>query len=50
MHAPRWLQGTMRSRRRMASLVMLFALIMGSATSGAQVNERLGAKTLSLTA
>ncbi len=35
MHTPRWLQRMTRSRRRMASLVMLGVLITGSATSGA---------------
>src|SRR5690349_10745642 len=35
MHLPRWIRTAPRSRRRMASLVMLFALITGGATSGA---------------
>ncbi|MGI8687696.1 MAG: alkaline phosphatase family protein [Thermomicrobiales bacterium] len=35
MYALRWLQRMARSHRRMASLVMLFALITGSATGGA---------------
>ncbi|MDQ2784610.1 MAG: YncE family protein, partial [Chloroflexota bacterium] len=35
MYTPRWLQRMAHSRRRMASLVMLFALVTGSATGGA---------------
>jgi len=37
MQTPRWLRHTMQSRRRMMSLVLLVALITGSATSGAVV-------------
>src|SRR3954468_21480901 len=35
MHTPPWLRRSSRSRFRMASLVMLFAIVSGSATSGA---------------
>ena len=35
MHAPLWLHRMAQSRRRMASVVMLVALVTGSATSGA---------------